>query len=550
MATGSHLVDFGLPIGSAARFAHSAGAVGNYALFAGGFTSDGVGSAVVDVLDRTYGYTFYVQYLSIPRGYLASARSGNLIKFAGGQSTNSGGVGTVSARIDTFDASLGTFLSTSQLLSVARSFLAAVSVPSLDMIVFAGGHNGSQVVDTIDIWTAANNSITQPTVLPTARHSLCTVAVGTRVFFGGGTNSLLVPTGVVEILDLATMTWSTASAPLSDGGRSYLVCSSFVAEGSNYVMFAGGVSPTSVSNVIDIYHENGTYITPTPALSTVATTTTAASTTTPASSTSTPGSTTTTTPQASSSTISSSTTPQSTTTTTVASTVATTTPAPTVFGGCLPPQPFPSSFCVNSTWSIIGSVVFSNNVTISVLSPVAVAGNVTIKSGANVTIAALNISSSSPIITASGCVRIDPNASLVLDLGKATPNSSQSITVLEASQTCGGDLGNFSSVQTKGGALQLCESLSSSQATSSTQLSVLLSVGKSPACRKKSNKIVIIVGCSAAAAVLLILLAILLYYATYVKRWLRCCDCMFRTRDEEERRESGSRRFMISKRMG
>lgn len=151
-----------------------------------------------------------------------------MIKFAGGQATTTG---AVSAIIDTFDTSAGSFQLPTQ-LSVARSFLAAVSVPLMDVIVFAGGSNRTHAVATIDLWNASSNAITQPTELPTARHALCGAAAGSRVFFGGGWDNTGSLSSVVEILDLTTMTWSTAAVALSGGGRASLACSSFTINGA------------------------------------------------------------------------------------------------------------------------------------------------------------------------------------------------------------------------------------------------------------------------------------------------------------------------------
>lgn len=397
---------------------------------------------------------------------------------------------------------------------------------------------------TIDLWNASSNAITQPTELPTARHALCGAAAGSRVFFGGGWDNTGSLSSVVEILDLTTMTWSTAAVALSGGGRASLACSSFTVNGGTYVMFAGGVTSTSYSDAIDIYDATGTYLTTIPPTTTPTGTTPDPSLATtspqPTSSSVTPAPTTTT------STLSTSTPPS-----TSATVTTTTTPAPTVVGGCQLPQPLPSAVCVNATWVVAGSVVLNDSISITTLSPISVEGNLTITNGVTVTIAVLNTSSSFPIITSLGCVQIDPNTSLVLDLGKTTPVDGQSIAVIEASQTCGGILGNFSSVQAKGGTLQLCQSLSSSQVTSNTQLTVLLSVRtlESSSCRKKSNKVAIVAGCVVGGAILLILLALLFYYVAYVKRWIGWCDCLFRSPAEDDRRRSGSKRYMVEKRM-
>lgn len=489
------------------RYALASASASLYAVFAGGILNDLSSSNVVETVKWTSSSTviFGYPFLSVARGYLASATLGNLILFAGGQTTSSG---SVSNRIDFFDATTGAFTATAS-LSVARSRLAAVSVPTLNVILFAGGSNGTQPMNTIDMWNASSGSITQPTGLPIARHSLCAAAIGSRVFFAGGRDSGALPTDVVEILDLTTMQWSNASVPLSDGGRAELVCSSF----ATGVLFAGGVGPTSISNAVDVYVENGTKLFTTPPPTTITATTAAPS------ATSTPA--------------------PSATSTPAPSTPAPSTPVPTVSGGCEYPPPLPSAFCNNSVWVIPESIVVNSTTTIETPTPTIVVGNVTITTGSTLNITALNISGILSIITATDCIRIDSNTTLVLDLGKTTLQDGQKIKVFEASQNCGGVLGNFSSVQTTGGTLRLCESLSASQITSSTQLAVLLSVGKS-SCRKKSNKVAIITGCAIGGAVLLVSLVILFYYATYVKRWIKWFD-RYRLKDNKNQSGASSR---------
>lgn len=541
------------------RYALAAGAVGNIAVFAGGVQSDGSSSGSVDVLDRSSGGYAFTTKSFTARGYLASATLANLILFAGGRTASSG---TPTSIIETYSVSLGSngdFTAASLNLSVARSQLAGVAVPAANVILFAGGYDGVSASNTIDMWNASSDLITQPTSLPTARYALCAAAAGTHVFFAGGRDSIGTVLAVVEILNVLTNTWMTAATSLSDGGRMDLACSSFSYNNVNYVLFAGGLTPLSTySQAIDIYDESGAYITGAPSTTLQATTTAQVTSTTPIATTNTPSptttspSTTSSSPQSITTTTSSPSTPPSSSTVSPSVPPTTTPPAPTVAGGCEPPKPFPSSFCINSTWIVNQTIVLNTTISISTPTPINITGNVTITSGVAVSIAAINISSSSPIITSSGCVQIDPNTSLVLDLGKASPINGKNITVIEASLTCGGILGNFSSVQTIGGTLLLCQSLSSSQITSTTQLAVLLSVSQqsSGSCRKKkSQNVTIITGCALGGAILLILLALGLYYAAYVRRWIRCCDCIFVSREDDSRSRTGSRTVLFAKRL-
>ena len=160
---------------SIARSGLSATNVGDYALFAGGYTwGDASYSNVVDAYDTSLTRTTPTS-LSQSRSGLSATSVGDYALFAGGDVNSS----TRSNVVDAYTSSL--VRSTPTVLSIARNSLSATSVG--DYALFAGGYSGSKnsVVDAYD----TSLTRTTPTKLSQARSDLTGASVGDYALFAG-----------------------------------------------------------------------------------------------------------------------------------------------------------------------------------------------------------------------------------------------------------------------------------------------------------------------------------------------------------------------------
>ena len=133
----------------------------------------------------------------------------------------------------------GLTYSTPTALSVARNNLAGASVG--DYALFAGGYNGSSVLNVVD---AYNTSLTRstPTSLSAARSSLAGASVGAYALFAGGDGG-----GAVVDAYNTSLTRSTPTA--LSVARNNLAGASV----GDYALFAGGNSDGGRSNVVNAY---------------------------------------------------------------------------------------------------------------------------------------------------------------------------------------------------------------------------------------------------------------------------------------------------------
>jgi hypothetical protein len=176
---------------------------------------------------------------------------GSKIFFAGGYK----GAGNYSGEVDIYDAGAGTW--TTATLSVPRFAFAVASAGS--KIVFAGGstyytgignftEQPSAAVDIYDIGTDTWSTAT----LSVARNFLTATASGTKLFFAGGYNGTTY-SNVVDIYDVSSGAWTTATL---SAARGFLAA----AAAGNDVLFAGGVTGGIgganyvPSSVVDIYN--------------------------------------------------------------------------------------------------------------------------------------------------------------------------------------------------------------------------------------------------------------------------------------------------------
>lgn len=270
---------------SVARRNLAAAAIGNYALFAGGYT--GSYSSAVDVYNSSLTRTTTTS-LSQGRCSLSATIVGNYALFAGGYAAS------YSAIVDAYNSSLTR--STANPLTKARSALSGAHIG--DYALFAGGYAGSYslVVD------AYNNSLTRTTAtsLSQARGIPSAANVGDYALFGGGTLGANTGSSVVDAYN-ASLTRidgtplsrtrnqgaavSVGDYALFGGGRFTNTVDSYntslimsiapplsQARGDleatsieNYALFAGGfIANSTYSNVVDTYNNSLTLNVATP----------------------------------------------------------------------------------------------------------------------------------------------------------------------------------------------------------------------------------------------------------------------------------------------
>lgn len=270
---------------SVARRNLAAAAIGNYALFAGGYAKSY--SLAVDVYNSSLTRTTTTS-LSQGRYSLSATIVGNYALFAGGYAAS------YSAIVDAYNSSLTR--STANPLTKARSSLSGAHIG--DYALFAGGYAGSYslVVD------AYNNSLTRTTAtsLSQARGNPSAANVGDYALFGGGVLGANTGSSVVDVYN-ASLT-RIDGAPLSStrnlgaaasvgdyalfgGGRFTNTVDSYntslimsiatplsqargdlgAASIENYALFAGGsVANSTYSDVVDTYNNSLTLNVATP----------------------------------------------------------------------------------------------------------------------------------------------------------------------------------------------------------------------------------------------------------------------------------------------
>ena len=249
--------------------------VGEYALFAGGYDSDGAYSKEVCAYNGSL-VRSRPSTLSVARSDLAGASNGDYALFAGGKSSTvlsnvdaynsaltrstptalstarrelagesvgeyalfaGGYVSSASAKVDAYNKSL--VRSTPTELSVARSNLAGAS--NGDYALFAGGKS-STVLSNVDAYDK-NLVRSTPTELSVARSNLAGASNGSYMLFAGGSGN----SAVVDAYD-KSLVRSTPTA--LSVGRYWLAGES----SDEYALFAGGYNSRSMSkNNVDVY---------------------------------------------------------------------------------------------------------------------------------------------------------------------------------------------------------------------------------------------------------------------------------------------------------
>ena len=212
---------------SFARRDGGSAAVGDYALFAGGFYTDAQGNGTNATNVDAYNYNLTrtsPTALGTGRQNPAGASVGNYAVFAGGAINNK-----YSDSVDAYNASLTRSAPT--VLSAARQNIAGASVGNYAL--FAGGYSSSQWVDIVDTYNASltrSNNVT----LSVARQSIVSASVGNYALFASGAGKSGTST-VVEAFDPnLTRSLPTELSVARSGIEGARV--------GNYALFAGGAT--------------------------------------------------------------------------------------------------------------------------------------------------------------------------------------------------------------------------------------------------------------------------------------------------------------------
>ncbi len=166
--------------------------------------------------------------LSVGRSYLAVAKVGTKILYAGGY-----GAGGLSNVVNIYDASTGLWSTAS--LSQARDGMAVAVIGT--KVIFAGGNGAGGLSDVGDIYDSTTNQWST-SKLSLARNNIAVAVVGTKALFvsgDAGTNS--APSGAVDIYDSSTNSWSSTTIVQGRDEMSVAVV-------GTKAIFAGGIAET------------------------------------------------------------------------------------------------------------------------------------------------------------------------------------------------------------------------------------------------------------------------------------------------------------------
>jgi hypothetical protein len=216
------------------RFRMGTASVNGLALFVGGIVScpDLTASNTVDIYDSTIGLMIPGSPISIPRGDVACAATGDLAVCAGGFNGT-----TYYSTVDIFNSTSREWISTSLSLNVTISGLAASGVGN--EILFGLGNSGYQML----VWTfdQLSNSISRPYSLPLTPgfpQGAATTVANRWVVFAGNQS--------VYIYDSQKSTWWDTTNLALSSPRNYATATSV----GNYAFI--GFDSSSNSNDIDI----------------------------------------------------------------------------------------------------------------------------------------------------------------------------------------------------------------------------------------------------------------------------------------------------------
>ena len=212
--------------------------VGDYALFAGGQTTDYDPSALVDAYNSSL-VKSTATVLSKYRQALGSASIGNYALFAGGAIG-----GQYSNIVDAYDSSL--VRSAPAVLTETKSYLASGSTSKYAW--FAGGDGSDKYRYSVDVYDASLVKTAAPD-LATRRMSPTAATVGNYIIFAGGLNTS-TQHDIVEAYDSSLTKTSVAALSVARGR-------SAGASAGDYAIIAGGMEVSYSSRAtVDAYDKS------------------------------------------------------------------------------------------------------------------------------------------------------------------------------------------------------------------------------------------------------------------------------------------------------
>lgn len=225
---------------SAARYGMGATEIGNYALFAGGIGNSSTYQTVVDAYNKSLTRSKPTA-LSVARSFMGATTVGNYAVFGGGNDYTS----ARSAVVDAYNSSLTR--STPTVLSKSRYQLAAATIGNYAL--FAGGDtnaNGyTEYYTTVDAYNASLTRST-PTALSVKRTLLAATTVGNYALFGGGSNA-----SRSDAVDAYNSSLTRSTPTVLSVARNELAATTV----GNYALFGGGHSTNRLATV-DAYDED------------------------------------------------------------------------------------------------------------------------------------------------------------------------------------------------------------------------------------------------------------------------------------------------------
>jgi hypothetical protein len=204
---------------SIARYGIGIVASGNKVFFAGGQLGDGSLSTRVDIFDLVSN-TWTIAELSVPRASIKAEASGNKVVFAGGEETSGS-----SSQVDIFDQATNLWTTATLTYPLTNPY---ISIVLGNKIFFS-------TWDNLEIYDALNNSWTNMQLSP-PRYWPSPVAIGNKIYFGGGETLPQVVSNVVDIYNGTTNSWSATTL---SHAKYALSISSIAAD--NKIFWAGGV---------------------------------------------------------------------------------------------------------------------------------------------------------------------------------------------------------------------------------------------------------------------------------------------------------------------
>ncbi|MEI6435301.1 MAG: kelch repeat-containing protein [Bacteroidota bacterium] len=189
------------------------------------------------ILLQSQGQWSYTE-LSAPRKDMGSASLNSKAYFAGGNN----GLNSVNT-VEVYDVSTETWETIGN-LSVAREVITGVTCGN--KIYFAGGMDWTASYSTVDIYNAATQQWTVAQ-LSTHRFSMASVSHGSKVLFAGGLQLFGAYKNIVDIYDTLTGIWTTANLVLAREGIAATVV-------GDLAIFAGGFNYGGATDLVDIYN--------------------------------------------------------------------------------------------------------------------------------------------------------------------------------------------------------------------------------------------------------------------------------------------------------